>query len=106
METVEALDFLLSEHPPEETRWATFWRELWGPLGWLPGGRDHFREEVSEGHPRLALLKLGALLHDVAKPETKTMTRGSAGTRRRRPRGRLIMERLRFSARETHLCAC
>jgi len=108
LETVEALDFLLSEHPPEETRWATFWRELWGPLGWLPGGRDHFHEEVSEGHPRLALLKLGALLHDVAKPETKTVDskgrvrffgHAAAGARVAGD----IMERLRFSARETHL---
>ena len=54
LETVEALDFLLAERLPQETRWATFWRELWAPLGWLPGGLDHFREEVSEGHPRLA----------------------------------------------------
>jgi putative nucleotidyltransferase with HDIG domain len=108
LETVEALDFLLSEHPPEETRWATFWRELWGPLGWLPGGRDHFRREVSEGHPRLALLKLGALLHDVAKPETKTVDskgrvrffgHAAAGARVAGD----IMERLRFSTRETHL---
>lgn len=110
LETVEALDFLLSDHPPEETRWATFWRELWGPLGWLPGGRDHFQEEVSEGHPRLALLKLGALLHDVAKPETKTVDskgrvrffgHAAAGAR---VAGE-IMERLRFSTRETQLVA-
>jgi poly(A) polymerase len=108
LETVEALDFLLREHPPEDARWATFWRELWGPLGWLPGGRDHFREEVSEGHRRLALLKLGALLHDVAKPETKTVDNkgrvrflghAAAGARMARD----IMERLRFSTRETHL---
>lgn len=108
LETVEALDFLLCDHPPEETRWATFWRELWGPLGWLPGGREHFREEVSEGHPRLALVKLGALLHDIAKPETKTVdSRGrvrflghaAAGARV----ARVIMGRLRFSAREAHL---
>jgi len=108
LETVEALDFLLAERPPQETRWATFWRELWGPLGWLPGGHDHFREEVSEGHPRLALLKLGALLHDIAKPETKSVdSRGrvrflghaAAGARM----ARTSMERLRFSARETRL---
>jgi poly(A) polymerase len=116
LETVEALDFLLAERPPQETRpdgrpsgrWATFWRELWGPLGWLPGGHDHFREEVSEGHPRLAVLKLGALLHDIAKPQTRTVdSRGrvrffghaAVGARM----ARTIMERLRFSARETRL---
>jgi poly(A) polymerase len=108
LETVEALDFLLAEGPPQETRWATFWRELWGPLGWLPGSRDHFREEVSEGHPRLAILKLGALLHDIAKPQTRTVdSRGrvrffghaAVGARM----AATIMGRLRFSARETRL---
>jgi len=108
LETVEALDFLLAERPPQETRWATFWRELWGPLGWLPGGLDHFREELSEGHPRLAILKLGSLLHDIAKPQTRTVdSRGrvrffghaAVGARM----ARAIMERLRFSARETRL---
>jgi poly(A) polymerase len=110
LETVEALDFLLAKDPPQETRWATFWRELWAPLGWLPGGHDHFREEVSEGHPRLAILKVGALLHDIAKPQTKTVdSRGrvrffghsAVGARM----ARTVMERLRFSARETRLVA-
>ena len=110
LETVEALDFLLAERPPEETRWATLWRELWAPLGWLPGSRAHFREEVSEGHPRLAILKLAGLLHDVAKPQTRAAdSRGrirffghaAAGA----DMARSIMERLRFSAREVRLVA-
>ena len=108
MRTVEALDFLLAEHPPQETRWATFWRELWGPLGWLVGGHHHFREEVSEGHPRRALIKLSALIHDIAKPETKTVDSrgrvrflGHAATGARMARA--IMGRLRFSVRETRL---
>jgi len=110
LRTVEAMDFLLAEHPPEETRWATFWRELWGPLGWLPGGHEHFREGLSEGHPRLALVKLSALIHDIAKPETKTVDSrgrvrffGHAATGARMARA--IMGRLRFSVRETRLVA-
>ena len=108
LETVEALDFLLAERPPQETRWATFWRELWAPLGWLPGGLDHFREELSEGHPRLAILKLSALLHDIAKPQTKTVdSRGRVRFFGHAAIGadmaRAIMRRLRFSARETRL---
>ena len=108
LETVEALDFLLAEHVPQDARWAAFWRELWGPLGWLPAGRSHFYEEFSEGHPRLALLKLGAALHDIAKPQTKMVDsqgrvrffgHADAGARM----ARAIMERLRFSARETRL---
>lgn len=34
---------------------------------------EHFREGVSDGHTRLTLLKFVALLHDVAKPATKTV---------------------------------
>ena len=32
---------------------------------------EHFAEDVSDGHTRRTVLKLGALLHDVAKPQTK-----------------------------------
>lgn len=106
LRTVEALDYLLAEHPPKETRWATFWRELWGPLGWLDGGREHFREALSEGHPRLALVKLSALIHDIAKPATKTVDSrgrmrffGHAATGA--DMARTIMGRLHFSTRET-----
>ena len=34
---------------------------------------EHFAEEVSDGHTRLTLLKLAGLLHDVAKPATKSV---------------------------------
>lgn len=106
--TVEALDYLLADGPPRETRWATFWRELWGPLGWLPGGHEHFGEELSEGHPRLALVKLSALVHDIAKPMTKTVdSRGRVRFHGHAATGadmaKAIMGRLRFSARETRL---
>ncbi len=33
----------------------------------------YFAEEVSDGHTRLTLLKLAAVLHDIAKPRTKTI---------------------------------
>ena len=33
----------------------------------------YFSEEVSDGHSRMTLLKLAGLLHDVAKPATKTV---------------------------------
>ncbi len=33
----------------------------------------YFSQEVSDGHSRLTLLKLGGLLHDIAKPATKTI---------------------------------
>ena len=37
----------------------------------LPAG--YFAQEASDGHTRLTLLKLAGLLHDVAKPATKTV---------------------------------
>ena len=35
--------------------------------------RRHFGEEVSDGHTRMTLLKMAGLLHDVAKPATKSV---------------------------------
>ena len=68
----------------------------------LPEG--YFRQEASDGHTRLTMLKLAGLLHDIAKPATKTFE----------PSGRMrffghnqqgaviaegILKRLRFSGR-------
>ncbi|MGA2286647.1 MAG: HD domain-containing protein [Dehalococcoidia bacterium] len=110
IETVVALDFMLSEEAPAGSREHAFWRELWEQLAWLPGSREHFREELVEGRSRAALLKLAGLLHDIAKPETKAPDR----TGRIRFLGHVdlgaekaasIMQRLRFSNVETRLVA-
>jgi len=37
------------------------------------GMEEHFASEVTDGHTRRTLLKLTALLHDIAKPATKTI---------------------------------
>jgi len=37
------------------------------------GMEEHFANEVTDGHTRRTMLKLTALLHDVAKPATKTI---------------------------------
>ena len=34
---------------------------------------DHFSQEVTDGHTRGTILKLTALLHDIAKPQTKSI---------------------------------
>ncbi len=44
---------------------------LAGLVPWSPEIDDHFAEEVSDGYTRATMLKMGALLHDVAKPQTK-----------------------------------
>ncbi len=39
---------------------------------WRPQLQAHFDEEVSDGHTRRTIVKLACLLHDVAKPATKS----------------------------------
>lgn len=64
----------------------------------------HFSEVVSDGYDRATLLKLAALFHDVAKPETKVVD-GSGRTRflghpaRGATTVRDVLERLRMSGR-------
>jgi len=69
---------------------------------------DHFSQEVAGGRTRRALIKLAALLHDVAKPHTKRIDENG----RMRFLGHSqqgaeitdsIMERLRFSSREKRM---
>jgi len=78
------------------------------PLSLPPPLADYFAEEVSSGRSRAVLLKLAALLHDIAKPQTKTIE--GSGRMRFLGHGKLgaevagqVMERLRFSSRETRM---
>ncbi|MEO8457716.1 MAG: HD domain-containing protein [Chloroflexota bacterium] len=103
--TVEALDMLLLDEPPGEAPMREIWQELWADLAWCMELRDYFREEVTPGTTRRALLKFCGLLHDIAKPQTKSFE----------PSGRMrffghsdlgaemataLLRRLRFSSRE------
>lgn len=105
LETVAALDALLGSEEPADGRWARLWRELWEKMEEFPAVREHFREEVCQGHSRAALLKLGALLHDIAKPETRSIEEdgrmrffghAQAGALR----AAAVARRLRFSSAE------
>ena len=77
------------------------------PTAWQVPLEEHFSERIG-GHPRRALAKMAGLLHDVAKPATRSF---EANGRMRffghAPLGAemagAIMGRLRFSARETHM---
>ena len=42
-------------------------------LPWPEEMADYMAQQVSDGHSRRTLIKLAALLHDVAKPQTKTV---------------------------------
>ena len=77
----------------------------------FPSMEGHFAQEVSDGHSRLTLLKFAGLLHDVAKPATKTVE----STGRIRFLGHhivgaevsvSILGRLRFSGRGISLVSC
>ncbi len=103
VETVIALDFILREgvwkYAGDEVLAATPWSELLA---------RHFSREVSHGSTRRLLLKLAALLHDVAKPQTKAIAED--GRMRFLGHGKLgaamtvdILERLRFSSKEVKL---
>ena len=105
---VGALDALLADEPPADERGDRLWRELWGALEWWDGGHEYFREPVSAGTPRRALVKLCGLLHDIGKPATKTFEEsgrmrffGHSDTGAEMA-GRL-MRRLRFSSREREI---
>ncbi|MEK7282139.1 MAG: HD domain-containing protein [Chloroflexota bacterium] len=95
LETVRAVESLLQEGS---------WGEAVSLAPWSPQLAEYFHEDVSS-FPRKALVKLAALLHDVAKPQTRTVEEsgkmrflGHAQEGAATARG--IMERLRFSQRE------
>ncbi len=104
--TVTALEFVLREGPWD---WAT--GDLLAPVPWSDALAAHFDAPVGHGSTRRTLLKLAALLHDIAKPQTKTI---DSETGRARFLGHpnegaaivtALLERLRFSKRETRLVA-
>ncbi len=105
LRAVEAMDsMLVLECRLADRSWMH--EPVWKTLSWHEQElRVYFAEELSEGRSRAALMKLAALLHDVGKPQTRTVD----------PDGRIrffdhaiqgaavacqIMRRLRFSASE------
>lgn len=103
IETVVAVDFLL-----RQGAWKYVNEEALDVVPWSAVLSRHFGLEVSHGSTRGSLLKLAALLHDVAKPGTKT----TDASGRARFLGHAtegagiaanILERLRFSTKETKL---
>jgi len=47
--------------------------EILAFVPWSQALEGYFEEEVASGHKRKTLLKLAGLLHDIAKPQTKTI---------------------------------
>jgi len=103
IKTVAAVDFLLSRGA-----WEYAGEEVMTIVPWSARLSQHFEQEVSSGSTRGSLLKLAALLHDVAKPRTKAIDADG----RMRFLGHAkdgaeiaadILENLRFSNKEVKL---
>ena len=103
IKTVAAVDFLLGQG-----NWEYATEEVLTVVPWSAVLVRHFEQEVSYSSTRRLLLKLAALLHDIAKPQAKTIEvdgrirflghakEGAAITAN-------ILERLRFSTKEVTL---
>ena len=102
IQTVVAVDFVLRqgawEYADEEVLAATPWSAVLA---------QHFDLKVSSGSTRRLLLKLAALLHDIAKPQTRAIEGGRIRFLGHAKDGVAItvniLERLRFSAKEIRL---
>jgi tRNA nucleotidyltransferase/poly(A) polymerase len=109
IETVAVLDVVLGPEPADGP-WQERYRLLWRALPGAAALRERYEREIAPGRTYRALLKLAGLLHDVSKPETRTV----------QPNGRVrffghedlgaqraaaIMTRLAFTADEIELVA-
>ena len=100
IKTVIAVDFLLGQGT-----WEYAGEEVLAAVPWSDALSQHFDRGVSSGSTRRSTLKLAALLHDVAKPQTKAVDEsGRARFLGHAKEGAAIavsiLERLRFSAKE------
>jgi poly(A) polymerase len=103
IQTVSAAEFLL-----REGTWEYASAEALAAVPWSEELSRHFDREISRGSTRRSLLKLAALLHDIAKPQTRTIDDdGRARFLGHQQEGAstaaAILERLRFSHREIKL---
>ncbi len=103
LKTVVAVDFVL-----RQGKWEYAGEEVSAAVPWSAVLARHFDLEVSSGSTRRLLLKLAALLHDIAKPQTKAIE--ASGRLRFLGHAKEgaaivvnILERLRFSAKEIKL---
>lgn len=103
LQTVIAVDFIL-----RQGSWSYASDEVLAAVPWSEELAEHFNQEVGGSSRRRALLKLAALLHDIAKPETKAV--GEDGRTHFLGHDKLggaaaadIMTKLRFSGKEVKL---
>ena len=103
LKTVAAVDFLLRQGD-----WEYASEDVLATAPWSTMLTQHFDSEVSNGSTRRLLVKLAALLHDIAKPQTKAIEadgrlRFLGHAKEGAAIAANILERLRFSAKEVKL---
>jgi len=103
LQTVAAVEFLF-----RESDWEYSNEDMLSTVPWSNAIERHLSQEVSGGSNHKVLLKLGALLHDIAKPMTKSIdetgrARFLGHTKEGAAITANILERLRFSKREISL---
>jgi poly(A) polymerase len=103
VETMATAEFLL-----RQSKWKYGRDDLLTVTPWSEEISRHFDEEVSSGSNRKLLLKIAALMHDIAKPATRTVdesgrTRFLGHAKEGAVLAVAILERLRFSGREIRL---
>jgi len=103
VKTVSAIDYLLRQGV-----WEYIDKRILETVPWSAKLAEHFEKEVSSGSTRRTMIKLAALLHDIAKPATKSVEEN--GKMRFLGHGVEgaavvvdILTRLRFSAKEIKL---
>ncbi|HEX78655.1 MAG TPA: CCA tRNA nucleotidyltransferase [Dehalococcoidia bacterium] len=106
VKAVDAVDFVL-----RHGNWEYSDKGILDCVPWSADIEKHFNGKVGGGgSTRRPLLKLAALLHDIAKPQTKAIddqgkTRFFGHAEKGAAIATDILERLRFSTRETNLVA-
>jgi len=64
MHTVEAAELIMKGHQNSPVYFC---------VPWTPDSEAYFRQQATDGHTRGTVLKLAALFHDIAKPQTKSV---------------------------------
>ncbi|MDP6141951.1 MAG: HD domain-containing protein [Dehalococcoidales bacterium] len=105
VKTVAAVDFVLRQGD-----WQYADGQILKLIPWSVELSDYFNQKVSSGSTRRLLLKLAALLHDIAKPQTKSIdewgkTHFFNHPGEGAPIATRILEKLRFSSKEVKLTA-
>jgi poly(A) polymerase len=103
LKTVSAVDFILHQGV-----WEYQDRNILALVPWNETIAEYFDRAVSSGSTRRSLLKLAALLHDIAKPQTKAFDENGKMRFLGHPETgaevvESVLERLRFSAKEVRL---